>query len=404
MEINKDTIQAIVDNIADDLEKETNLAPHPSVFAGYGGPVLFFTYLSGYAGNNKHLPLITNIVSKSFRFAEENKMNSSMENGLTGLGWLVQHLVKVGLLDEKDTPLTELDALILRSCEKDIKQKKYDYFTGLIGKGMYFLERHAARDCSQEIIQILDALESLSIQDQFGLTWADYYALERNKKEDVAFNFGMSHGIPSILMFLTKVLAHDIESNRIKNMISGSLNWLMSFRQTNSKEVFFPVRMINYDDLFPDDHAARIAWCYGDLGLTYALYMAGHAVKRHDVCDFSLSMLQAISRKRGMEACGVVDAGLCHGSAGNALVFRNLYVHTGKQEFKTAYECWLQETARLSFHTDGAAGYKAWHGDELGGWINDRGFLEGISGIGLLFLAELNNDPHTGWSDLLLLN
>ena len=404
MEIDTLKIQSILDRIIPDLETEANLAPHPSVFAGYGGPILFFTYLTKYTNTNKYLPVINDLVTRCFDFAQKNEMNFSMENGLTGIGWLLQHLVNCGIVDEDETILSELDALILKSCAKDLRIKKYDYFTGLIGKGIYFIERHASKDCGEQIRTILSAIESLVIRDEFGITWADYYAIERPGKNDLAFNFGMSHGVPSILMFLSKLMEQDIEKERVATLLNESLNWLLHFPVKKESTIFFPVRMINYDDLFPDDEPARIAWCYGDLGLTYALYRAGKTINREDVCMFALSILQKLSTERKLQNCGVVDAGLCHGSAGIALIFENLYEDTGDRVFRNASLYWIEETGKLSVHPDGAAGYKAWHGDELGGWVSDRGFLEGTSGIGLLFLTVLNRDAKAPWSKLLLLN
>ena len=40
---------------------------------------------------------------------------------------------------------------------------------------------------------------------------------------------------------------------------------------------------------------------------------------------------------------------------------------------------------------DGLAGYKKYRMEEYGGWTNDYGFLEGVSGIGLALISAVSD-------------
>jgi hypothetical protein len=57
----------------------------------------------------------------------------------------------------------------------------------------------------------------------------------------------------------------------------------------------------------------------------------------------------------------------------------------------------------MATFADGLAGYKTWRAPEYGGWINEDGLVEGISGIGLALLTYYYEIEPT-WDECLLLS
>jgi hypothetical protein len=81
----------------------------------------------------------------------------------------------------------------------------------------------------------------------------------------------------------------------------------------------------------------------------------------------------------------VVDASICHGSAGLAHIFNRLYQATGQSVFRSAAEEWLQHLVET--------------------WCPDAepGLLTGAAGVGLVLLAA--STPHEPrWDRLFLLS
>jgi hypothetical protein len=74
---------------------------------------------------------------------------------------------------------------------------------------------------------------------------------------------------------------------------------------------------------------------------------------------------------------------------------------TGIVEFKIAGEYWLKVTLDFANHTDGHAGYKTYF--HKTGFQNNCGLLEGVGGIGLVFLEELMSKP-LSWEKALMLS
>jgi lantibiotic modifying enzyme len=389
-------------------QKDSIQYKHPGLLAGSAGILLFYAYSYSYNRKESYLEKMQELIVSSLEFIEQNKVSLSLENGIAGIGWALQHFSNIGVIRTEESIMEQFDYIVQASIEKDVRIKRYDYFTGLIGKGVYFLERHESKDQLKNLELVLDKIESFSVHDPYGTSWCDFYVIDRGQPENLAFNFGLSHGIPSILMFLLFLHKKELFKERVVKLLKDSLKWVLSFKLSNSKgEEFFPVRMINYDDLYPDEKPAKLAWCFGDLGSCYALYQIAIVLGDEAAKKEILRILIQLSKRNTFKEAQIVDAGLCHGSAGIALIFKMLYEQSGHPLFQESHLNWVQQTLDFGKITDGVAGFKAYHGQENGGWVNDIGFLEGISGIGLLLLHIINKDTsisHHSWTRLLLLN
>jgi lantibiotic biosynthesis protein len=114
----------------------------------------------------------------------------------------------------------------------------------------------------------------------------------------------------------------------------------------------------------------RLAWCYGDAGVTIALHSAG-----------ALDLAPAIRCWMSREDTGVEDAGLCHGAIGLAHIANRLYQATGEAAYRDYARTWIERA--LALHRAG-----------------DPDVLTGSAGVGLGLLAALGVEP--GWDRLLL--
>ena len=84
----------------------------------------------------------------------------------------------------------------------------------------------------------------------------------------------------------------------------------------------------------------------------------------------------------------VLDADICHGTAGIAQFFRRMYFNTGNNQFLSANQFWIDETLKMAkWGKEGAAGFKAWT-EEPVEWVNEYTFLKGVAGIGLALYSH----------------
>ena len=101
----------------------------------------------------------------------------------------------------------------------------------------------------------------------------------------------------------------------------------------------------------------------------------------------------------------MVDAGFCHGAAGNAHLFNRIFQATGDLAFEEAARFWLDQTLALRRPGEGVAGYSSWEPDEAGDggrWQEDSGLIGGAAGIGLVLLAAVS-PVEPAWDRLFLM-
>jgi hypothetical protein len=150
--------------------------------------------------------------------------------------------------------------------------------------------------------------------------------------------------------------------------------------------------------------ASRVAWCYGDLGISLALLGAARRAGRPEWEGEALDIARRVAG-RSPEHAGVADAALCHGTAGNAHLFNRLHHATGEVLFRDAALEWFQRT--LAFHQagQGMGGFFAYTPDledaTRDPWAPVPGLLEGAAGIGLALLAALGSAEPV-WDQMLL--
>ena len=98
-----------------------------------------------------------------------------------------------------------------------------------------------------------------------------------------------------------------------------------------------------------------------------------------------------------------MDAGICHGTAGVAHIFQRIFQDTGLPVFKDTANYWYEQTLEQANIPEGLAGYLPYFINEPVHLAQARGFLVGISGIGLSLLHAVS-DNRPDWDECLLLS
>jgi lantibiotic modifying enzyme len=228
--------------------------------------------------------------------------------------------------------------------------------------------------------------------------WKSVIDIETQK---IGYNISLSHGMSSIAVILSKLHnIKDIDQKMVKTLLEGCVNYILTQEIDKDKYgSFFSSLAIESSIQLT---GSRLAWCYGDLGISMALWQSGVALQNETWKNKALEILLfAAEKRKDLQKNHVADACLCHGTAGIGHIFYRMWWNTRMPEFKNAADYWFEQTLKMAAFSDGLAGYKAWHGDE--GWINDYGLLTGITGIGLALLTYYHEIEPT-WDECLLLS
>ena len=182
-------------------------------------------------------------------------------------------------------------------------------------------------------------------------------------------------------------------------MLSGAVNYVLSQQKDfNQLCSYFPNYIINNSQ--KPISKSRLAWCYGDLGISMALLQAGKAIDNPSWIEKGIEVLLQSTLRQKYEDSLVMDAGICHGSVGLAIIYRRIYLETGLKEFIKASNYYLIKSLQMASFEDGLAGYKTF---EIDGWKCDYSFITGIAGIGTGLLSFLTEDKQT-WDEILLMS
>jgi hypothetical protein len=104
---------------------------------------------------------------------------------------------------------------------------------------------------------------------------------------------------------------------------------------------------------------------------------------------------------RPPDQTGVVDAGLCHGSAGLAHLFNRMYQMTAEQALADAARFWVERTLELC--SAAAPGQGAALADAARSACKGPGLLEGTAGVALA-LEAAGTAVEPVWDQMLLVS
>jgi hypothetical protein len=193
---------------------------------------------------------------------------------------------------------------------------------------------------------------------------------DRAQLPNGVYDLGVAHGIAGTLATLGAATPASIAGSR--ELLEGAIAWLL----TQPRPAGGVSRFATWTTGNGADPSARAAWCYGDPGIACALAAASARA------GVAAGMAAAVETAHGAalrtpENGRVTDAGLCHGSAGLAVIFARLCETIGGPELHDATRTWLLRTIDY-LERDGFAGTST---PQRATCFRGLGLLTGAAGI-----------------------
>lgn len=407
----------VIGEIADALRQEATATPddkpdladatnrslsHPALGGGLSGVSLFFAYLHEARPGEGYDDLAADLLDRAIDRVSEHPSPPWLYGGFPGVAWVGEHLLgRLFEPDPEEDAGEEIAAALAKLLEHSPWKRDYDLISGLVGLGVYALER-LPRPGGEECLRlVLDRLAETSEQRPEGITWWTNPELlpeeTRVQFPQGNYNLGVAHGVPGVIGFLGEVCAAGVAVDQARPLLDGAVRWVLANQLPPGSKSRFGYNVTS-EKMEEPVYPSRLAWCYGDLGLAVALMLAGQGAGESEWEKEALAVAR-VAAARTAEDSGVMDAGLCHGSAGDAHLFNRLYQASGDPAMAQAARFWYQETFRLRHPGEPFAGFPSW-GPQPGwdrndpnssrmGWVTDPGFLTGAAGVGLALLAAI---------------
>jgi lantibiotic modifying enzyme len=381
-----------------------------SLAGGSSGIALFFHQLSlvkpydGYEAQTERF-----FLHAADALANEIS-NATLYSGFPGVA-LVGHMLSPSPVSEED-PYESIDDALLSYLDEEEWTLDYDLIGGLVGLGLCAVERIQRASAQQVLSKVLSHLESLSKRVPTGITWWTspnlLIADVRKEFPEGYYNYGLSHGVPGVIVLLARMLQGGFEVSRVRPLLDGAVAWLLSgkLEPRSASPAYaefvgcshFPAYAFTQEQAF----SCRTAWCYGDPGVLYALWIAGK-VTQNDTWKQEALRLAEFASSLTLAQAQIRDIPLCHGATGLAHIWNRLYQESGRESLRENARVWFAHSLSL-LRGDGFAGVCSWALDgDAYRFKPEADFLNGAAGVGLALLGGLTqNEPQ--WDRALLLS
>ncbi|MGB5821925.1 MAG: lanthionine synthetase LanC family protein [Saonia sp.] len=390
-------------NITDIIQSKYKDVPDLGVITGISEMSLFQFYYSKYLDVDQYANLGVEMISYCIHQINIDYSFATYSTGLAGFGWTLQHLHSQNFLAEDcDDLLHPFDEYLYNRMKFDLEQGNYDFLHGALGYGFYFLNRYKYTQESilktkyqSFLLELIDILDAHAIVEENCLKWK---IILNPDKKNKGYSLGLAHGLSNIINFLVRLSEYDVFKQSTQKLIQGAINYILRFERNDNVSISLFPRWIE-DGKIPNYHS-RVAWCYGDLGIAVSLARAGKSLKDNDLVQHAMKIFDHTNTRRTPHSTMVKDAGICHGSYGNAHIYHRVLQEFDKKPFRESVAFWMEDGIQKAMHSDGYAGYKRW--TPKYGWVPDLRLLEGIVGIGLVIIDYLSPNINT-WDECLLL-
>jgi hypothetical protein len=359
---------------------------------GSAGIATLFTHLAS-TGHQAAQARANDHIESAIQGLSAVPMLPSLLAGFTGVAWATLYLQDTfdGGRDPEYT--AELDEALLEHVSRSPYRREYDLVSGLAGFGLYAAYR--GDDYGRALAgQVVARLDELAEHSDAGVTWFTpprfLPAHQLETWPDGYHNLGLAHGMPAAVGFLAQAAA--MGNDHARQLAEESVRWLVSKRLPGGDYTAM------VDD-GPSPKPSRLAWCYGNPGVASALLVAGQVLGREEWRQVAIDIGRC-SAARPDEDAGVLDAGLCHGAGGLALIYNHLFQASGDHTLRTASAHWYEKLLDMRRPGVGIGGFQAWEPPD---WVDDPGVLTGAAGIALALHAATTDVPPT-WDAVLLMS
>ncbi|MEM9859538.1 MAG: lanthionine synthetase C family protein [Bacteroidota bacterium] len=377
-----------------------------SLYGGTTGIAMFYANLYELTGDSSYLEKCESLIVFTIEKLSKVEISHRFSDGISGIAWGIDYLINKEFIEDDGEDIFELlDDYIYDSARLDLKVGNYDFLHGGMGAVLYALQRLKSNKSMSFLKDFINEISRIKEEDRFGFKWEDPFFLKEKYSYSKTYNLGMAHGIPSILEVLRRIYSKHLFEEETSRLVHGGLSWIEHCKlNTPESPSIYPNCVL--DKIGQSDGPSRMAWCYGDLSLAILFWKCGETYKKENWKHEGMNLMTNSVKRSDPLQNKYYDAGICHGTAGIAHLFKRFHNATQRNEFNQRSIFWINETLNQSRHKSGLAGYRLYSRTEKNDvvyhrWKNSHFFLEGIAGIGMVLISHLNNK--TDWDNCLLI-
>jgi hypothetical protein len=363
-----------------------------SIYSGLSRMYLFQIYYEihkeGYNSTKKLVEKKLNTLLFLYSKARNNYGEKEMTLQYAEVGLFLIHLKELELINE-DIVFNLLD----KTSDDYIKKASliyhkagfFDLLDGAVTLYFYIMKSRCNNSLINDDNYIDDFIKAIfensrkAILPYSGIYWKSYAVVDKKW----SINLGISHGIPGLTMFLTKLYPHLLNERQKANILSlieDSLAFLDS-TQCDNKNYSFPGCMdIDFSNI---KYKTFLAWCYGDLSIAKLYYEASRTSSRFNLYSEKANVIiqKAFNRELIDELC-FKHVGICHGAAGVLMMYNSLISMSAAIDSERNINFWINNVLQQFNNSKNEC---------LSNIHFDFSLLDGLSGVGLSLLEMIDS-------------
>ena len=229
---------AAIDDIAHALLEPPSPADNDDLlevglYGGNPGFALFYAYLDRAAPKAKWRRAGLRHLERAIARVPEASQRPFFSYGFAGCGWAVQHLAG-WFADVGADGLVEVDAALTMVVE-EAQTVTYDLQYGLVGFGLYALERLPSPSAQRLLAAVVERLARTVLPGRVGLTWRSVNAVWIESPLLRELDRGMylpdvMNGVAGICGLLAGAIRAGVATRTARRLLEGALTWIWSKR------------------------------------------------------------------------------------------------------------------------------------------------------------------------------
>ncbi|MET0498452.1 MAG: lanthionine synthetase LanC family protein [Steroidobacteraceae bacterium] len=378
--------------------------PRLGFAGGTAGQAIFLAELAQVVGgDNVYGRMAERCLDRLVGDLPHEIMAPGFYEGLAGIAWAMRSVAvsrgRIELLgDECFSEIYEYYGAFL---DQHDREYEFDLVSGLAGIGLWTVTIDNRDERERLTALTLNRLQDASESDAAGVRWGTPRTRPRRYPTPAPlqvseYNLGLAHGIAGVIGFLAECLNSDAcasQAETCRGMLSSGVAWLLRQQLEEGAESSFP-------DIAGSTQSSRMAWCYGDPGIAAVLIKAADALQSPSILDSALRVVEKTA-SRQLRDSHVRDTGVCHGAAGLALIYSELYRRLpGCHSLIGQARYWRAALLEMLKAGTGIKGCYSWKAEGNRN-VPDGGLLGGAAGVGLSLL-DVDSDV-TQWRYPLLI-
>ncbi|WP_285309411.1 lanthionine synthetase LanC family protein [Stenotrophomonas maltophilia] len=373
------------------LKEQPALASNPFIGQGLCLRAVFELLLAEQNGDSVHWEGMTRALQDALELQDNLPLSSSLFRGVSGIGWAIQQCPPLIAKPDIQEFLIDLDELLLDGI-LEAENPNFDIVNGVAGIMVYAMSRERSISSSSRLWEALELMCARSISAWLALNHANDL---QSRGTQFQRNLGVAHGVPGMLTMMINASRSGHISATVADLA------LQAFEQLTA----YAIRGGGGRALFPEtiesNREARLAWCYGALGLADAYRNAALLDPSHR--EMYASLVKGALHQYETGEHRMVDASLCHGLAGAHFYF-HVFAQSDQLSEELRRRCKDASVSTgdsLERINSGTADQPCFLWHVKGKRIETSSFLEGTSGVVLAKHAVSRRDAGCAWGELL---